>query len=235
MVWSRLAGVCLLSAASVVALGAQSARDPGVMTQSSQRAMTPAQALADLKAGNERFVASKTTDRNWIAEAEYTAENGQYPKAIILSCLDSRVPVEVVFDQGIGDVFVGRVAGNFENTDMVGSFEFGTAVAGSKLIVVLGHTSCGAVKGAIQRAELGNLTATLANIRPAVDAAHRALPGVSKDDPEFVQRVVEENVRMTVNDIMESSAVITGLVEKGDLKVVGAWYDLETGKVHWLD
>ncbi len=235
MVRSRLAGLCLLGAACVAAQGYQSERDHGVMTESAQRSMTPAQALSDLKAGNERFVSSRTTDRNWLAQAEYTADNGQYPKAIVLSCLDSRVPVEIVFDQGIGDLFVGRVAGNFENTDMLGSFEFGTAVAGSKLIVVLGHSDCGAVKGAIQRAELGNLTATLKNIKPAVEAAHRALPGVDADDPEFVQWVVEENVRMTVNGILADSDVIAGLVDKGELEVVGAWYDLKTGKVHWLD
>lgn len=206
-----------------------------VTTQVQQQRMTPQQVIADLRAGNERYVAGRTTDQNWLAQAERTAIEGQYPKAIVLSCLDSRVPPEIVFDQAIGDIFVGRVAGNFENTDMLGSMEFGTQLAGAKAIVVLGHTACGAVKGTIANARLGNLTQTLANIQPAVAAANRQMPGTSADEPAFVQQVMEENVRITVRDIMERSPVIRELVEQGDLVVVGAWYDLATGKVHWMD
>ena len=206
-----------------------------VVTQPMQRAMTPDAVLADLKAGNARFVSGRGTSQDWLAQAEATARDGQYPKAIVLGCLDSRVPVEVVFDQGIGDLFVGRVAGNFENVDMLGSMEFGTKLAGSKAIVVLGHTSCGAVKGAIANAQLGNLTATLENIQPAVAAATASMPGGSGKDPAFVQRVVVENVRATVRDIQQRSPVIAEMVASGDLKVVGAWYDLATGKVHWMD
>ncbi len=211
--------------------GAEAPVSAGVMTQEAQRALTPDAVLADLKAGNERFVANRGMDRNWLGQARATA-SGQYPKAIVLGCLDSRVPPELVFDQGIGDIFVGRVAGNFENQDLVGSMEFGTAVAGSKLIVVLGHTSCGAVMGAIDRAQLGNLTAMLANIEPAVASTGGERASSNKD---FVRRVTEENVRRTVRDIQSRSEVISGLVSEGKLRVVGAVYELESGRVRWLD
>jgi len=200
-----------------------------VVTKAMQSAMTPDEVIADLKAGNARFVAGRSTEQDWLAQAETTAAEGQYPKAIVLSCLDSRVPVETVFDQGIGDIFVGRVAGNFENVDMLGSMEFGAKLAGSKTIVVLGHTECGAVKGAIADARLGNLTATLANIRPAVQMA-----GPPSDSAAYTQRVVIANVQKTVDDIIARSPVIAEMVRNGELKVVGAWYDLATGKVHWL-
>jgi len=206
-----------------------------VLTQERQQQFTPAEILAELKAGNERFVRGETTPQNWLKQASLTANDGQYPKAIVLSCLDSRVPTEIIFDRGIGDIFVGRVAGNFENTDMLGSMEFGTKLAGSKVIVVLGHTSCGAVKGAIAEAELGNLTETLANITPAVEMAKQESPGATVDDAEFVQRVVENNVRITVADISDRSPVMADMIASGDLMVVGAWYDLATGKVHWLN
>lgn len=201
-----------------------------VTTKSAQQAMTPDTVLADLKAGNKRFVAGQSTQQDWLAQAATTAREGQFPKAIVLGCLDSRVPPEVVFDQAIGDIFVGRVAGNFENVDLLGSMEFGTKVAGSKLIVVLGHTACGAVQGAIAGAELGNLTATLDNIEPAIAAT-----AGDKSDAGYENRVIIENVRQTVRDIQSRSPVLTELVESGQLKVVGAWYDLATGKVHWLD
>ncbi len=206
----------------------------GVTTQAMQQAMSPDAVIQDLKRGNERFLDQRLTDRAWIGQVKATA-SGQYPKAIVLSCLDSRVPPELVFDQGIGDIFVGRVAGNFENVDMLGSMEFGTAAAGSKAIVVLGHSSCGAVKGAIDDVKLGNLTDTLANIQPAVmDASQGRARGTSKDTA-FVDAVVEANVRRTVADIQSRSAVIAERVANGQLKVVGAVYDLDTGRVTWLD
>ena len=206
-----------------------------VVTQERQQELTPQDVLAELKAGNKRFVRGESTQQNWLQQAKLTAENGQYPKAIVLSCLDSRVPTEIVFDQGIGDIFVGRVAGNFENTDMLGSMEFGTKLAGSKVIVVLGHTSCGAVKGAIADAKLGNLTETLANITPAVEMAKQESPDATADDAKFVQQVVENNVRITVADISDRSPVMADMIASGELLVVGAWYDLATGEIHWLD
>ncbi|TVS07704.1 MAG: carbonic anhydrase [Phycisphaerales bacterium] len=203
------------------------------LTSETRATMTPQEVLADLKAGNERFVSGNSTRQAWLTQAEATA-GGQFPKAIVLSCLDSRVPPEIVFDQGIGDIFVGRVAGNFVNTDLLGSFEFGTAVAGAKVIVVLGHTSCGAVKGAIDRAELGNLTSTLTNIEPAVAAAGGMGERTSRN-LALVERVTIENVRHTVNEVTARSAVLAGLVEDGKLIVVGGVYDLTTGEITWLD
>jgi len=213
-----------------------SGMDPNADTvsKSEQAAMTPDAVLADLKAGNARFVDGQLTLQDWLGQAETTAK-GQYPKAVILGCVDSRVPVEIVFDQAIGDVFVARVAGNFVNDDILGSMEFGTAVAGSKLVVVLGHTSCGAVKGAIDGAELGHLTQLLAKIHPAIKAVVQADEDVSSSNTSLVNRVIEENVRLTVRAITEQSDVMAEAVKRGDLKVVGAVYDIESGIVTWLD
>jgi carbonic anhydrase len=213
--------------------GAPAAQLTGdVVTADAQAAMTPDAVLAELKAGNERFVSKKVIARDYLAQVNATAK-GQYPKAIILGCLDSRVPPEVVFDQGIGDLFVGRVAGNFENVDMLGSMEFGTKLAGSKLIVVLGHTSCGAVKGAVAGAKLGNLTETLENLAEPLAEAKQKL-GADASNDALVDATTEANVRMTVRDILGRSEVMRDLVESGDLKVVGAIYDIATGKVRWL-
>ena len=232
---SRLAILAFTATALTgTACSSSSKGSADVVTQQEQQALTPDAVLADLKAGNRRYVSGSTSDRDWMAQAEQTA-HGQYPKAIILGCVDSRVPPEFVFDQGIGDIFVGRVAGNCENIDILGSMEFGTAIAGSKLIVVLGHTSCGAVKGAIDRAKLGNLTELLEQIEPAVDAVPHSPSERTSKNLEFVNRVAEANVRLTVRDIQERSPVIADLVRRGDLKVVGAMYDLETGEVTWLD
>jgi carbonic anhydrase len=202
-----------------------------VVTKGQQASMTPGSVLADLDAGNKRFVAGKTRDYDLLAQARATA-SGQFPKAIVLGCIDSRVPPEMIFDQGIGDIFVGRVAGNFENQDMLGSMEFGARLAGSKLVVVLGHESCGAVKGAIDQAKLGNLTATLENI----DVDTSGIPGKrSSKNKELLASVTEANVRQTVEDIEARSPVLAELVRNGQLAIVGAIYDLDTGKVTWLD
>lgn len=201
-----------------------------VLTAEGQAAMTPESVLAELKAGNARFASGNSTKYDWLAQAEATNAGGQYPKAIVLGCLDSRVPVEAIFDQGIGDVFVGRVAGNIEDEAMLGSMEFGTKVAGSRLIVVLGHTKCGAVMGAIDQVEMGNLTALLGEI----DTSARQ-PGQTSKDADLVDRVIEDNVRRTVSDITARSPVMAELVRENKLMVVGAVYDLETGHVRWLD
>lgn len=228
-----------LVALGALALGtlggcASSGGSDRVMTAEEQKALTPSQILTRLKDGNERFVAGDHTDYDLNAQVVATA-NGQYPKAIILGCLDSRVPPEKVFDVGIGEIFVGRVAGNFENVDMLGSFEFGAAVAGSKVIVVLGHTGCGAVKGAIDRAQLGNLTATLANIEPAIVAAGNPNGERSSSNTAFVNRVITENVRLTVNDIRTRSPVLAQMEREGNLMIVGGVYDLATGRIDWMD
>lgn len=209
-----------------------SAGSAEVMTPASQRAMTPDAVLSELKAGNQRFLGGSAINRDYLAQVEATAA-GQYPMAVVLSCLDSRVIPELVFDRGVGDLFVARVAGNFENRDIVGSMEFATKVAGAKAIVVLGHTSCGAIKGACDGVELGNLTATLDNIKPAVEAS-RHVPGEhSSKNHDFVHAVTEANIDQTVRDITATSPVLSELVASGDLKVVGALYDVETGEVRW--
>lgn len=205
------------------------------VTMEEQRDMTPDGVLSDLLAGNARYVSGKTSAPEIRRRIEASAK-GQHPKAVILSCLDSRVPVELVFDQGIGDVFVGRVAGNVETIEQLGSMEFAAKLAGVKLVMVLGHSHCGAVKGACDGAQLGNLSHLLAQIRPAV----RSVRGFgaeerSSKNAEFVERVVEANVRKTVRDIRRRSPVLHALEQEGKIRIVGALYDLHSGKVSLLD
>lgn len=203
-------------------------------TAATQAAMSPAEALQALKDGNARFLSGDMLNRDLGDQVEQTA-SGQYPFAVVLGCIDSRVPPELVFDQGIGDIFSPRIAGNFVNTDILGSMEFATRVAGSKVIVVLGHTACGAVKGACDHVELGNLTHTLANIAPAVYAVNDVEGERNSSNTEFVNKVAHTNVEMTVDNIVERSAVIREMVESGDLLVVGAMHDVSTGEVTFFD
>ncbi len=204
-------------------------------TQATQAALTPAEALQMLKDGNERFVNGTMLTRDLMAQVKQTA-SGQYPFAVVLGCIDSRVPPELVFDQGIGDLLSPRIAGNFVNADILGSMEFATAVAGSKVVVVLGHSSCGAVKGACDHVELGNLTHTLSNIMPAVYAASNDMEGpYTSSNADFVEAVAHMNVQMTVQNILERSPVMAGLVEEGELVVVGAMHDVGTGQVTFMD
>ena len=204
-------------------------------TEEAQKALTPDGVLKDLMEGNKRFMKSEMTEANIKNRIDQTS-SGQYPKAYILSCVDSRVPVELVFDQGIGDIFVGRVAGNVEGVEQLGSMEFASAAAGVKLVMVLGHEACGAVKGACDHVELGNLTELLAEITPAVDAVE----GFEEDEEnsknaKFVAAVVEENVRKTVADVRKNSEVLAGLEKEGKIKIVGALYSLHTGEVTLLE
>jgi carbonic anhydrase len=205
------------------------------LTREQQQALSPGQVLAEMMAGNARYVSGKTSDPEIAARIAATAK-AQFPKAVVLSCLDSRVPVELVFDQGIGDLFVGRVAGNIEDKDQLGSMEFATKISGAKVVMVLGHSGCGAVKGACDGAELGNLTQLLAKIRPAVDAVKGFKPEerVSSNE-EFLERAIEENVRLTVAGIRKGSPVLAELEESGAIKIVGAVYELQTGKVTLLE
>jgi carbonic anhydrase len=214
---------------------AEEARQTPVSAEQ-QKALTPDQVLADLMAGNKRFMAGKVTDLDIKANIKATA-SGQFPSAVILSCLDSRVPVETVFDQGIGDVFVGRVAGNIENEDLLGSFEFATKVAGAKLLMVLGHEACGAVKGACDHAELGNLTALLEKIKPAIKAVEADFPEDQRNskNADFVNKVIEENVRVTIADIRKDSPILAEMEKAGKIKIVGAIYSLQNGEVKLLD
>jgi carbonic anhydrase len=200
-----------------------------VQTKASQAAMTPAAAIAELKAGNARFVSGKPVTRNYLADVKATAP-GQYPFAVVLSCLDSRQPIEIVLDQGIGDIFSARVAGNVLNDDILGSMEFACQVAGAKVILVMGHTACGAIKGAIDRVQLGNLTGLLAKIQPAVDATSYQGERSAKNYT-FVDAVARKNVELTMAEIHSRSAVIGALETKGTVKIAGAMYNLETAEV----
>jgi len=201
-----------------------------VQTKESQSAMTPAKALDALKEGNKRFRAGTSVQKNLPAKVKASAA-GQYPFAVVLSCMDSRVPVETVFDQSIGDLFSIRVAGNVVNPDNLGSLEYATKVIGVKLIVVLGHSSCGAIKGAIDNAKLGNLTQLVAKIQPAIAASGS---GTSKDHV-YVDRVGEQNVRHAMKEIREESPVIKEMLDSGAVRMVGAWYDLDTGAVTFYE
>lgn len=204
----------------------------GVQTPATQSSATPEEVLGWLRTGNERFVANAGTQRDLLAQARATAD-GQYPLAAVVGCIDSRVPVEAVFDLGIGDAFVARSAGNVVDSDLVGGLEFATELAGAKAIVVLGHSACGAVKGACQGAELGELTQLLAKITPAVESVSGGDPTPGIDDADLVARVIAANVVNSVAAV-RSSKVISAREEAGELVVVGAIYQLATGEVDWL-
>ncbi len=209
-------------------------REKRVMTREEQKALKPQEVLNLLKAGNQRYTLGTLTQRNHSKQIRAAVE-GQFPKAVILSCVDSRVPVEDVFDCGIGDLFVARVAGNFANTDILGSMEFACKVSGSKVAVVLGHDNCGAVRAAIDRVELGNITKMLTRIEPAV-ASLEDYPGQkTSDDPKFLSKVIDRNVLMTISYIRKNSPILKMMEENGDIVIVGGVYDMNTGKVNFLD
>jgi carbonic anhydrase len=202
------------------------------LTKEQRDSMTPAQVIDELKKGNERFRSGKMTARDYLAEKRSSAA-GQYPAAVVLGCLDSRVPAEIVFDVGIGDTFVGRVAGNVVNEDLLGSMEFGCAAAGAKVVLVLGHTACGAVKGAIDDVTLGNLTGLLAKIKPAIPATKFDGEKSSKN-ASYVDAVARTNVVLGVADIRRRSPTLDDLEKKGNIKIVGAMYNLATGVVEFV-
>jgi carbonic anhydrase len=202
----------------------------GVLSREQQASYTPQQVLDNLLAGNRRFVANDLTQRNHSQRIREAYE-GQFPKAVILSCLDSRIPVEDVFDLGIGDIFVARVAGNFVNEDILGSMEFGCHVAGAKVIMVMGHTHCGAVKAAIDDVKLGNITPMLAKIRPAIEKGGPFDGKKGSDNPAYVAHVCRENVRLAVETIRERSEILRTMEADGSIKIVGAYYDLRSGEV----
>ena len=205
-----------------------------VQTKESQAAMTSQQALAELRAGNARFVAGQSRVRDLPAQVKATAA-GQYPFAIVLSCLDSRQPIEIVLDQGIGDIFSARVAGNVLNDDILGSIEFACKVSGAKLIAVIGHSNCGAIKGAVDDVELGNLTGLLTKIQPAIAAVPADVQQRTSKNYAFVNAVAEANVRLVMKEIPERSPILREMLDKGEIELVGGMYDLKTGKVKFYD
>ncbi|MDM8176908.1 carbonic anhydrase family protein [Olivibacter sp. 47] len=200
------------------------------LTKEDQQAITPQKALNLLEEGNKRFVNNLKINRNLLQQANETSD-GQHPFAVILSCIDSRTSAELIFDQGLGDVFSIRVAGNVVNEDVLGSMEFGCKVAGAKIIVVLGHTKCGAIKGACDHVEMGNLTALLSKIRPAVDEELTIKENRSSKNSEFVERVSAINVNRSVKSIIERSPILKEMIESGEIGIVGGIHDITTGVV----
>ena len=202
------------------------------LTKEMQVAITPSMALGLLKEGNKRFVNNLRVNRNLLQQVNETSD-GQHPFAVILSCIDSRTSAELIFDQGLGDVFSVRIAGNIINEDILGSMEFGCNVAGSKIIVVLGHTKCGAIKGACDHVEMGNLTALLTKIRPAVDDEKTTKENRNSSNGEFVEKVATINVKRAVKAIMERSTILKEMIEKGEIGIVGGTHNISTGEVEF--
>ena len=199
-----------------------------------QSTITPRKALEILKEGNNRFINNLKAHRNLLEQANETRD-GQWPFATILSCIDSRTSAELIFDQGLGDVFSVRIAGNIVNTDILGSMEFACKVAGSKLIVVLGHTKCGAVKGACDHVEMGNLTELLSKIQPAVYQEKTTTGDRSSKNSTFVENVAEINVKRNVKNIIERSFVLEQMIENGEIGIIGAMHNIETGEVSFYE
>lgn len=205
-------------------------------TRETQATMTPQKSLQYLKEGNQRFQNNLKANRNLLEQVNDTSD-GQFPFATILSCIDSRVSAELVFDQGLGDIFSVRIAGNFVNVDILGSMEFASKLAGTKLIVVLGHTSCGAVKGACDDAKLGNLTAMLSKIKPAVNAVEEPKDPSLRNSKniEFVDNVSHMNVSLTIDRIHAESPVLSEMEKNGEIMIIGAMYDINTGAVTFFE
>jgi carbonic anhydrase len=196
--------------------------------------MTPDAALAELRAGNARFVAGNPLRRNALADVRATA-SGQYPFAAVLSCVDSRQPIEMVLDQGIGDIFSARIAGNVLNDDILGSMEFACKVSGAKLIVVLGHSNCGAIKGAVDDVQLGNLSGLLGKIKPAIDAVPANISPRTSKNSAFIDDVAEANVHLVMKQIRERSAILRQMLDEKKIGLVGGMYDLSTGQVRFFE
>ncbi len=203
-------------------------------TKEEQQALSPDTILQRLKAGNKRFTENNVTERDHSKMVRATA-SGQFPKSVVLSCLDSRIPVEDVFDKGIGDMFVARNAGNIVNVDVLGSMEFACKVSGAKLILVMGHSSCGAIKAAIDDVQMGNITAMLAKIKPAIALSQNFNGTKSSKDNSFTDYVGKNNVLNTIENIRKGSPILKEMENKGAIKMVGAYYDIKTGAVVFLE
>ena len=225
-------GVVGASAIVLVKPGFAQTGGSAALTKEQRDAMSPAQVLDALKKGNERFRAGRTAVQDYRDQKRATA-GGQYPAAVILGCIDSRAPAEIIFDAGIGDTFNARIAGNVVNDDLLGSMEFACGVAGAKLILLLGHTACGAVKGAIDNVVMGNLTGLLARVKPAI-AATTFTGDKSSKNPAFVDAVARTNVRLGLDHIRQRSTILADLEKKKSIQMVGAMYDLTNGMVDLL-
>ena len=204
------------------------------LTKEMQSAITPTMALNLLKDGNKRFVNNLKINRNLLQQANDTSD-GQHPFAVILSCIDSRTSAELIFDQGLGDIFSVRIAGNIVNDDILGSMEFGCKLAGAKIIIVLGHTKCGAVKGACDNVALGNLTGLIAKIKPAVDQEMTTTDNRNSSNSNFVENVAEIHVSLSVRNILLQSPIIAEMVKNEEIGIVGGVHDISTGEVKFFE
>ena len=204
------------------------------LTKELRDSITPLDGIQLLKKGNERFVNNLKMNRNLLQQVNETSD-GQHPFAVILSCIDSRTSAELIFDQGLGDVFSVRIAGNIQNPDILGSMEFSCKVAGAKVVVVLGHTRCGAVKGACDHVKMGNLTTLLEKLKPAVDGETSVTSDRNANNAVFVEKVASLNVRITNRQILKNSPILKEMIEKGQIALVGGMYDVETGIVDFYD
>ncbi|PZX46851.1 carbonic anhydrase family protein [Algoriphagus chordae] len=202
-------------------------------TAETQATITPAKALEILKEGNQRFVNNLKINRNLLEQVNET-KDGQFPFAVVLSCIDSRTSAELIFDQGLGDIFSIRIAGNIINEDILGSMEFACKLAGSKLIVVLGHSRCGAIKGACAGVKTGNLTGLLEKVNPAIDEVKNEMPNTEQTEPEFITAVEKQNVISMMDKIIKESPVLKELYENGEIGMIGSYYDVETGEVSFM-
>ena len=218
--------------APIAGSSAQVATSGGALTREERDRMTPDQVIAQMKKGNERFRAGRMNPHDYLAQ-QRTSAGGQYPASVVLGCIDSRAPGEILFDAGIGEAFNARIAGNVVNDDLLGSMEFACAVAGAKAVVVFGHTACGAVKGAIDDVEMGNLTGLLARIKPAITATTFDGEKSSKN-AAYVDAVARTNVAVTLDNIRRRSPILADLESKGSIRIAGAMYDLATGKTEFL-
>ena len=231
--FSRRTFVTSAAAVSVAATSASAQDACSVFTATRQKSTSPEAAVQLLKDGNARFVAGKMTNCDLMAQVRATA-SGQSPIAVVIGCIDSRVPPEMVFDQKIGDIFAARVAGNFVNDDIIGSVEFATKVAGAKVIVVLGHTECGAIKGAVDGAKLGRLTKMLENFKPAVEASKGVEGEKTSKNKKLVQAVADTNAKLAAKKLTDRSDVLRDMVAKKELVIVSAMHDISTGTVKFL-
>ena len=204
------------------------------LTKEMQNAISPTMALDLLKEGNKRFVNNLKINRNLLQQANETSD-GQHPFAVILSCIDSRTSAELIFDQGIGDVFSIRIAGNIVNEDILGSMEFGCKVAGTKIIVVLGHTNCGAIKGACDNVELGNLTSLISKIKPAVDQETTTTKNRDSSNSAFVENVAKLNVSLSIKNILLKSPILAEMVKNDEIEIVGGVHDISSGEVKFFE
>ena len=225
-------GIASLGVIGAPLLGMPELSNAAALTADMRDKLTPEQIIEAMKQGNERFRTGKMSPRDYLAQKRATVA-GQYPAAVILSCIDSRAPAEIILDARIGDTFNARIAGNIANDDLLGSLEFACAVAGAKVVLVMGHTACGAIKGAIDGAQLGNLTGLLNKIKPAVDATHYEGERTSKNG-EFVDEVAKTNVRLTIGAIRERSDVLASLEKDSKIKIVGSMYRLAGGRVDFF-